>query len=140
MPPPDEPQRLSDVRYQDLVVGQRWGPFTERLEQEVSDALRDEVGASRPGDEAPFGVLPLLTLRVLRRALDGIVPGGVLTAQHFTAVDALPAAGDVDIDMWVSAQRQRPNGLSITFGFSLAAGGSVRALADWTILMPKALS
>lgn len=137
MSPPDEPQRLSDVRYQDLVVGQRWGPFTERLEQEVSDALRDEVGASRPGDEAPLGVLPLLTLRVLRRALDGIVPGGVLAGQHFTTLAALPAAGDVDVDVWVSDQRRRPNGFFITFTFSLAADGQVRALADWTILMPE---
>jgi len=135
--PADGPPRLSSVRYQDLAVGRRFGPFAERLDQAASDALRGEVGVSRAGTEAPLGVLPLLTLRVLRRALGGIVPGGVLLGLHVTTVEGLPAAGAVDVDVHVSDQRRRPDGgLSTTFTFALAAEGRVRAIVDWTILAP----
>jgi hypothetical protein len=136
--PIDDVPRFSELSYQELTVGQRWGPFTEELAQTTSDALRGEVGAATPGDTAPLGVLPLLTLRVLRRALNGIIPGGVLARQHFSAVDALPAAGPVEIDIWVSAQQQRPSGFYTTFSFALKAAGRVPAVVEWMILAPRA--
>jgi hypothetical protein len=128
--------RFSELGYDELAVGDRWGPFTERLEQATSDALRGEVGTAAPGDTAPLGVLPLLTLRVLRRALNGIIPGGVLARQHFSALDALPAAGDVAIDVWVSAQQQRPSGFYTTFTFTLTARERTAAVVEWMILAP----
>lgn len=130
--------RFSTLRYAELHVGQRWGPFTEQLAQATSDALRGEVGDAEAGETAPLGVLPLLTLRVLRRALNGIIPGGVLARQHFSAVDALPAAGPVDVSVWVSAQQERPSGFYTTFSFALSAGGRVPAIVEWMILAPRA--
>jgi hypothetical protein len=134
----DDVPLFSDGAYEDLVVGDHWGPFAERLDQATSDALRGPVGEAAPsGAAAPLGVLPLLTLRVLRRALRGIIPGGVLARQSFSAVDALPAAGEVAIDVAVTAQQHRPSGFYTTFTFTLRARDRTVAVVEWTILAPR---
>jgi len=138
---------FTDARYEDLTVGSRWGPFTDELDAEASAALRGAVGAGVPAADgwgggrstaanAPLGVLPLLTLRALRRALDGIIPGGVLIRQSFTVLDRLPAAGAVDIDVALTAQQRRPSGFYSTFAFTLSHAGAVRAAVEWMILAP----
>jgi hypothetical protein len=127
---------FSDVRYADLSVGDSWGPFTDRLDQAVSDGLRGAVGAATPGTGAPLGVLPLLTLRALRLALRGIVAGGVLVRQHFSVLEALPADAATSTGVWVSAQQWRPSGCYTTFTFSVAHEGRPKALVEWVILAP----
>ena len=118
----DDVPLLSQTTYGDLAVGDAWGPFTERLDEETGEALAE-------------GVLPLLTLRVLRRALGGIPPGGVLVRQHFE-VRATLEPGDVDIDVRVTGQQQPPSGLYTTFTFALEQGGALAAVVDWMILAP----
>jgi hypothetical protein len=134
----DDVPLFSDLRYEELSVGQRWGPFVETLDPGTSDEMRGAIGPRAPGAGAPLGVLPLLTLRTLRRALGGIIPGGVLARQHFSAVDAIPAGAELAIDVWISAQQQRPSGFYTTFTFTLAHDGLVRATAEWMILAPPA--
>lgn len=128
--------RTSTLRFGDLAVGQTWGPFAEPLTAATSDRVRTRVGVAEPGAGAPLGVLPLLTLRALRRALRGIIPGGVLVRQTFTAADRLPAAGTVDVHVWVSEQRARRSGLYTTFTFALAHEARTPAVVEWTILAP----
>lgn len=125
--------QFSDARYADLAVGDRWGPFIERLRRDTSDALRGAIGTQVAGESAPLGVLPL---RVLRRSLDGIIPGGVLARQTFSVVDELPAEGDVAIEMWVSGRQWRPSGLYTTFTFSFACEGRLAAAVEWMIIAP----
>jgi hypothetical protein len=132
----DEAPLYSDLSYEELAIGDRWGPFVEVLARQTSDRLRGALGRETPGEAAPLGVLPLLTLRVLRRALRGIIPGGVLMRQHFSAVDALPVEAEIEITVWVSAQSCRPSGLYTTFAFALSHAGRVPALVEWTILAP----
>jgi hypothetical protein len=134
----DDVPLFTDRRYEELSVGDRWGPFVDELDAAASDGLRGAVGAAAPGENAPLGVLPLLTLRALRRALDGIIPGGVLIRQSFTVVDSLPAAGEVTIDVALTAQQQRPSGFYSTFAFALRRDGSVAAIVEWMILAPPA--
>jgi hypothetical protein len=128
---------FSELSYEQLSVGDRWGPFVESLDQATSDALRGAIGSSSPGAGAPLGVLPLLTLRVLRRALEGIIPGGVLARQTFSVFDELPAAGDISITVSLSGQQRRPSGFYTTFAFTLSCDGSVRAMAEWMIIAPE---
>lgn len=128
----------SSLSYEDLAVGDQWGPFVEALGRGTSDRLRGALGLQTPGEAAPLGVLPLLTLRALRRSLRGIIPGGVLFRQHFSAVDALPVEGEIEIAVWVSAQQRRPSGLYTTFAFALCHQGRTPALVEWTILAPPA--
>jgi hypothetical protein len=128
---------FSERSYDELSVGDRWGPFVESLDQATSDELRGAIGCSSPGAGAPLGVLPLLTLRVLRRALEGIIPGGVLARQTFSVFDELPAAGDISVVVSVSGQQRRPSGFYTTFAFTLSCDGSVRAIVEWMIIAPQ---
>jgi len=127
---------ISSTTYDRLAVGDRFGPFTESFVQRTSDVLRGPVGTPIEGEHAPPGVLGLVTLRALRRALDGIVPGGVLTRQRFVLHADLPAAADVDIDVRVSDQARRPSGLYTTFTFALRHDDALAAVVEWTILAP----
>lgn len=132
---------LSELSYEELGVGDHWGPFSERLDGALCDALRGPVGAhDGPGHgaaSAPLGVLPLLTLRALRRALAGIIPGGVLVRQSFSTFATLPAEGEVTVDAAVTDRRRRGNGLHTTFAFTLRAEGRTAAVVEWTILAPR---
>ena len=127
---------FSDLHYEDLWLGQRWGPFAEPVSQAMSDGLRGAIGESSSCGEAPLGVLPLLTLRALRRALDGIIPGGVLIRQSFSVADRLPAECEVAIDVSIAAQDRRPSGFYTTFSFTLSRGRAVAAIVEWLILAP----
>jgi hypothetical protein len=137
----DDVPMLSERSYEELAVGDRWGPFAERLEPALCDALRGPVGAdagpAHGAVTAPLGVLPLLTLRGLRRALAGIIPGGVLVRQSFSTFSPLPARGDVTVDAVVTDRRRRGNGLHTTFAFTLRADGRTAAVVEWTILAPR---
>jgi hypothetical protein len=132
----DDVPLFSERRYEDLAVGDRFGPFADELDGAASGSLRGAVGARGAGSNAPLGVLPLLTLRALRRALDGIIPGGVLIRQSFTVVDRLPAECEVAVDVAVTAQQRRPSGFYTTFAFTVARGGAVAAVVEWMILAP----
>jgi hypothetical protein len=132
----DVPQ-FSELSYEQLSVGDRWGPFVESLDQDTSDGLRGAIGSSAPGDGAPLGVLPLITLRVLRRALRGLIPGGVLARQTFSVLHPLPAAGPVFVEVSVNAQQRRPSGFYTTFLFVLSHEELAHATVEWMILAPK---
>jgi hypothetical protein len=127
---------FSERSYDELSVGDRWGPFVESLDQATSDELRGAIGDTAPGAGAPLGVLPLLTLRVLRRALEGIIPGGVLARQTFSVFDELPAAGDISVTVALTGQQRRPSGFYTTFAFTLSCEDSVRAIVEWMIIAP----
>ncbi len=109
---------LSSLRYEQLVPGDTFGPFAEALALPTSDALA------------------LVTLRVLRRALRGIIPGGVLTRQRFVIHADLPAAGEVQTDVLVSSQHDAAAGRFTTFVFALRHHGHLCAVVEWTILDP----
>lgn len=128
---------LSALRYAQLTIGDGFGPFTEPLAQSTSDALRGALGASVPGRLAPPGVLPLLTLRLLRRALHGIIPGGVLVRQRFVAHADLPAQGDIVAEVRVASQTRGAGGLFTGFTFTLRHGDALAAVVEWTILDPE---
>jgi hypothetical protein len=125
---------LSARRYEQLRVGERWGPFTERLDRAASDRLRGALCAPSAGDAAPVGVLPLLTLRALRRALAGIVPGGVLIRQHLSLLEPIPSEALVSTTVWVLALQERPSGHYTTFAFTIEHDGRAKAHAEWVIL------
>lgn len=129
---------ISHRRYEDLALGERFGPFVERVPRVDSDRLRGPVGEARPVAEAPLGVLPMITLRTLRRALGGIIPGGVLISQRFTVSAELPAEVDIHVDVAVSAQERRGERLDTTFTFACRHDDGLAAVVQWTIMAPPA--
>lgn len=124
---------LSQSAYADLHVGLRLGPFREQLTAALSDGLRGELYGARPAAVAPGGVLPLVTLRVLRRALQGIPAGGVLLAQRFAIHAELPSDAAIDVDVRVAAQERRGGHLLTTFVFRVEHDGDLAAVVDWKI-------
>lgn len=127
---------ISDRRYQELTVGERFGPFTEEVPATDADRLRGPVGEARPGSGAPLGILPMITLRALRRALDGIIPGGVLISQRFTVHAQLPAAVELEVQVTVSAQERRGERVDTTFTFACRYQDRLAAVVEWTIMAP----
>ncbi len=127
---------FSDRAYSALAVGDRFGPFEETLGPGVADRLRGELGSSSAGRLAPPGTLPLITLRALRRALDGIIPGGVLFRQRFLSHAEIPAEATVAVELRVSWQERRRGKLYTTFTFTLVHAGAVAATVEWTIIAP----
>lgn len=127
---------ISDRHYEDLTVGERFGPFIEQVPAADADRLRGPVGEARSGSGAPLGILPLITLRVLRLALDGIIPGGVLISQRFTVHAELPVAAELEVEVAVSAQRRRGERLDTTFTFACRHRRRLAAVVEWTIMAP----
>jgi hypothetical protein len=129
---------ISDRRYEDLVLGQRFGPFAELVPRADVDRLRGPVGDPRAGAGAPLGVLPLITLRTLRRTLGGIIPGGVLISQRFTVHAELPAEVELQVYVAVSARERRGERLDTTFTFACHHDQRLAAVVQWTIMAPPA--
>jgi hypothetical protein len=127
---------ISDRHYEELTVGERFGPFTEEVPATDADRLRGPVGEARSGSGAPLGILPMITLRALRRALDGIIPGGVLISQRFTVHAELPAAVELEVQVTVSAQERRGERVDTTFTFACRHQDRLAAVVEWTIMAP----
>jgi hypothetical protein len=119
-----------------MTVGQRWGPFTERLSQEQCDKLRGEIGTETPGETAPPGVMPVISLWTMRRAFEGIIPGGVLARQRFSTWIPLTVADPVEVDLQIVDQRSRRSGLYSTLLFTMRQNEGLAAIVEWTILAP----
>jgi hypothetical protein len=128
---------ISDRRYEDLALGERFGPFSERYERAQGDRLREAVGVRVPGGTAPLGLLPALTLRALRHSLGGIIPGGVLIRQRFSTHGEIAPAGVLEIEVIVSRREQRGGRLFTTFTFACRQEGAPVATVEWTILAPE---
>jgi hypothetical protein len=131
-----DPPLISEVRYEDLAVGQRWGPFTEALSVDTSDRLRGAVGTRAAGDAAPPGALPVVSLWALRRALWGIPAGGILVRQRFVTWIPLASEGEITVEVELVDHRHRRGGLYTTFLFAFSQHGNLTATAEWTILAP----
>src|ERR1700760_616495 len=92
---------LSNVAYDDLVVGERMGPFTESVSASLAGRLSGAIGADAVVAAAPPAVYPVLFLHALRRAMGGIPAGAVLAKQEVEHFAPLPVDRDVAITVWV---------------------------------------
>jgi hypothetical protein len=102
---------LSDVSYDDLEVGRRFGPFTEQVGAELSDSVRGEIGSPQEGALASPAVYPILFLKALRRAMGGIPPGSILGKQELEFHAPVKVGEEVAIETWVGdkyVRRDRP--------------------------------
>lgn len=110
-PAMDDTPELSDVGYDDLEIGRRYGPFAEMVDAGLADRLRTEIGAVVPGTVVPPAVYPVLFLRALRRAMGGIPPGSILAKQELEFGAPVRVGDIVSITTWVGdkyVRRERP--------------------------------
>jgi hypothetical protein len=116
--PPDPPV-LSHVAYDDLVVGERMGPYRERVPRAMAEQLAGPIGDRQPVGDAPPAVYPILFLKALRRAMGGIPAGSILAKQELEFHGVLPVDSDVRITTWVGAKEVRRERPFVTIEFDI---------------------
>jgi hypothetical protein len=102
---------LSDIHFDDLVVGDRMGPFVETVTADVAGRLAGPIGEAAVVEHAGPSVFPALFLRALRRAMGGIPAGSILAKQELEFHAELPVDSAVAITVWVGeklVKRERP--------------------------------
>ena len=129
---------LSNVAFDDLVVGARLGPFREHVGAGDAGRLRGAIGEPDAVSVAPPAVYPVLFLKALRRAMGGIPSGSVLAKQELEFHGELPVDRDVEITTWVSdryVRRDRPY-VVIDFDVRAADGGASVVTGRKIIIWP----
>jgi hypothetical protein len=122
-----ETPALSNVTYDDLVVGERLGPFAETVTGDLAARLAGPIGEETAIALTPPAVYPVLFLRALRRAMGGIPAGSILAKQELEFHRELPVDSAVEITTWVGdkqVRRERPF-VTIEFDIRDAGGTSV---------------
>lgn len=102
---------LSNIAYDDLVVGAHKGPFKETVSRDLAAQLAGPIGEHTDVSQAPPATYPVLFLRALRRGMGGIPAGSILAKQELDFHAPLPVDRDVRITTWVGAKevkRERP--------------------------------
>jgi len=123
----EETPALSDIHYDDLIVGERMGPFTETVTTDLAGRLAGPIGEAATVSCAPPSVFPVLFLRALRRAMGGIPSGSILAKQELEFHAALPVESAVAITVWVGSKevkRERPF-VTIEFDIRDESGAAV---------------
>jgi len=110
---------LSDIPYDELVVGKRFGPYEEVVTRDLAARLAGPIGADTPVSQAPPAVYPILFLRALRRAMGGIPAGSILAKQQLEYVRPLPVDSRVGITTWVGAKEVRRGRPFVTIEFDI---------------------
>jgi hypothetical protein len=110
---------LSNVPYDDLVVGERFGPYQETITQELASRLSGPIGEDVPVGVAPPAVYPVLFLRALRQAMGGIPAGSILAKQELEFHRAAPVGSVVGVSTWVGSKEIRRERPFVTIEFDI---------------------
>lgn len=113
---------LSNIAYDDLVVDERKGPFTETVSRDLAAQLAGPIGAQTPVEQAPPATYPVLFLRALRRGMGGIPAGSILAKQELDFHAPLPVDTDVQITTWVGSKEVRRDRPFVTIEFDIRDG------------------
>jgi hypothetical protein len=117
--PPDDTPALSDVHYDDLIVGDRMGPFAETVTRDLASRLAGPIGEPVAVEHAPPSVFPALFLRALRRAMGGIPAGSILAKQELEFHAELPVESSVAIAVWVGEKLVKRERAFVTIEFDI---------------------
>ena len=133
-----QPGKLSNVPYETLEVGRRFGPYLESVDAALADSLRVEVGSPTPGSVAPPAVFPILFLRALRRSMGGIPAGSILAGQEVYLEKPLPVDGEVSIETWVADKTEKKTRRFVVIEFEIRDGeGDLVGGGTKTIIWPR---
>lgn len=118
---------LTNVPYDDLVVGERVGPFSETVSREDCGRLAAGIGEIKDVETVPPAIYPVLFLKALRRSMGGIPAGSVLAKQELEFHRELPVDSTVGIVTWIGnkeVRRERPF-VTIEFEISDESGATI---------------
>lgn len=130
-----DPPALSNVAYDDLVVGERMGPFTETVSADLAGRLSGAIGVPAHVALAPPAVFPVLFLHALRRAMGGIPAGSVLAKQELEVHAVLPVDSDVQVAVWVGNKEVKRDRPFVTIEFDIRDDAGVQVVTGRKIIV-----
>jgi hypothetical protein len=110
---------LSNIAYDDLVVGERMGPYTETVSRDMAARLAGPIGTPQDVDGVPPATYPILFLKALRRSMGGIPAGSVLAKQELEFHAVLAPDRQVSITTWVGDKQVRRERPFVTIEFDI---------------------
>ncbi|MFA4927125.1 MAG: hypothetical protein WC558_01315 [Patulibacter sp.] len=128
---------LSNIAYDDLVVGRRSGPYEEPVSAGLAGRLAGPIGDEQSVALAPPAVFPVLFLKALRRSMGGIPAGSVLAKQEVEIGEPLPVDGRVRIETWIGEKYVRRDRPFVVIEFDIRhPDGRLAARGSKTIMWP----
>jgi hypothetical protein len=121
---PGDPPAIADIPYDDLVVGEKMGPYAETVSGEMASRLAGSIGVAKAVRRVPPGVFPILFLKALRRSMGGIPAGSVLAKQELEFHAELPVDSEVQITTWVGDKQVRRERPFVTIEFDIRDAGN----------------
>jgi hypothetical protein len=110
---------LSNIAYDDLVVGERMGPYTETVSRDMAARLAGPIGEPEDIKAVPPATYPILFLKALRRSMGGIPAGSVLAKQELEFHAVLAPDSEVSIFTWVGDKQVRRDRPFVTIEFDI---------------------
>ncbi len=130
-----DPPVLSNVPYDELVVGERMGPFREDVSREMAGRLAGPIGASQSVDTVPPAVFPILFLKALRRAMGGIPAGSILAKQELEFHGVMPVDATAAITTWVGNKELRRGRPFVTIEFDIRDGDDAQIVTGRKVIV-----
>jgi acyl dehydratase len=110
---------LSSIPYDDLVVGERSGPYTFRVTEELASNLAGPIGVTQSVTWTPPAVYPTIFLMALRRSMGGIPTGSILAKQQLEFVGPLAVESDATVYTWIGEKYLRRERAFVVFEFEI---------------------
>ena len=126
---------LSNIAYDDLVVGERMGPYTETVSSDMAARLAGPIGEHQDVDAVPPAAYPILFLKALRRSMGGIPAGSVLAKQELEFHGVLAPGADVSIVTWVGDKQVRRERPFVTIEFDIRDAGDRQIVTGRKIIV-----
>jgi hypothetical protein len=126
---------LSNIAYDDLVVGERMGPYTETVSRDMAARLAGPIGEPQDVDAVPPATYPILFLKALRRSMGGIPAGSVLAKQELEFHGVLAPDSEVSIFTWVGDKQVRRDRPFVTIEFDIRDADDRRVVTGRKIIV-----
>lgn len=130
-----DPPALSGVLYDELEVGRRMGPYVESVSADMAARLSGEIGVGNPVSLAPPAVFPILFLKALRRAMNGIPANSILAKQELEFHGTLPVDSEVRMTTWVGGKEVRRERPFVTIEFDIRDAGDRQVVTGRKVIV-----
>lgn len=110
---------LSNIPFDQLVVGERNGPYTFQVGEELATNVAGPIGEARPVAWTPPAVFPTVFLMALRRSMGGIPSGSILAKQQLEFFRPLALRTDAKVTTWIGEKYLRRGREFVVFEFEI---------------------
>jgi hypothetical protein len=126
---------LSAITYDELVVGERKGPYAEQVTSDLAGRLAGPIGSPSEVEHAPPAVFPVLFLRALRRSMGGIPAGSILAKQELEFHALLPVDSEARVSTWVGSKEVRRERPFVTIEFDVRDASDAQVVTGRKVIV-----